>query len=574
MTKVPKMKKLIFALTLVAIMLTSACAIQKSNNAGRINGTDISYTDFVASHRGHFNNFMAEKGRTPDAEEKKEILRNTWRNITIHVILKKQFEKYDITVTQQEVIDSLIANVPSYLYTSPLLTVNGRFDRSLYLQSLEYDTPVNLLPIKQHYLEYIIPIQKLKMELIKNTMLTRREARLIGDIYSSKANIDWVVFDSKETKVNISDNEIQSFYQNNLQRFGQEKATKLDFALVGVELRPEDYNLTITLVDSIYTALSKGADFAALAEKFSVSESSLRGGSLGFVRLTELSEATLNQINNLKNGEITPPLQFDDHWKIYQVLDRTRSMVRLSEIVIRPTPGQLTIDSYYGRAKSLMELGISYGLREAAYEIDASFHTTSIMHQDSLWINDLEVVNQIGSRLVRARPGSILEPVYSHKLSAWVVVQVVQNQTRQYKNLSEVKEQIVKDLEDSKRLQVTDQIARQWLLFNPKPAAALSNPQAFKIHSTPSIGIGDTLFNLPVEYLLYQVIKDHRDKQIRTHVFGDLVLIPIVNNVNTTKNQIVEPGKILELYMKTLSSDWFDQWLEAQIKSASIRIWQ
>ncbi len=558
---------------IIVALLASSCAMQKSNLAGRINGTEITYTDFVAAHRGHFNNFMAEKGRTPDAEEKKEILRQTWRNITIHVILKKQFEKYNITVTPQEVIDTLIIHVPPYLRTSPLLQVNGRFDRSLYQQSLEYDTPVNLTPIKQRYMDYLIPIQKLKTRLIENTMLTKREAKLISDIYGSSANIEWVVFDPKDSRVSISDNEIQSYYQSNLSRFGNEKATKLDFCMVKVGINPEDYALTMDLVDSLYTALTKGTDFAAMAEKHSVSESSLRGGNLGFMRIADLPEYILAHLNNLKPGEISTPLQTPDSWNIYQIGDRTRTMIRLNEIVIKPAPGNETIDSYLPQVETLIELGKRFGLQEAAYEMDMDFYSTDVMHQDSLWINDLEVVNAIKARLANARAKTILEPVYSNKLSTWIVVQVMVNQTRKFKSLSEVRAQIVHELEESKRMQITGQIASQWLLLNPKPASATLKPQGYSVHKTDAIRIGDTMFGEPVEYLLYQVIKDHRDKKIKPHVFAGYVLIPVVNSVSTAKNHSVETDKILELYMKTLSPDWFDKWLETQIKSASVKKW-
>ncbi|MDZ4121554.1 MAG: SurA N-terminal domain-containing protein, partial [Candidatus Cloacimonadaceae bacterium] len=226
------MKRISYLMLVIILLSLTACAVQRANLAGKVNGTNIDYTEFISAHRGHFNNFMTEKGRIPDTEEKKEILRQTWRNITVHVILKEHFKRYNIQVTQQEVIDTLINNVPDYLYSSPLLQVGGRFDRSLYIQSLEYDTPVNLRPVKQHYFDYLIPIQKLKLRLIDDILLSKRDIKSIRDILSSTANIDWIVFDPQDTQINISDSEIQSYYQSNLGLFEREQYFQLDYSLI------------------------------------------------------------------------------------------------------------------------------------------------------------------------------------------------------------------------------------------------------------------------------------------------------------------------------------------------------
>lgn len=559
---------------LLILLLGTSCALQKSNMAGRINGTDIPYTDFVNSHRGHFNNFMAEKGRVPDTEEKKEILRQTWRNITIHTILKAQFKKYSIRVTEREVLDTLISNVPSYLLSSPQLQINGRFDRSLYLQSLEYDTPVNLIPVKRHYYEYLIPIQKLKDKLIDSTMLSKKEVALIQRICASTANIDWIVFDPKDSKVSVSDNEIQAYYLSNLDKYAMDQFYKLDYCLIPVNLTPEDTQQASYLADSLYISLGKGSDFGTLAEKYSAADSSIRGGSLGFVRIADLSSQILKHIENLKTNEISIPLFQDDSWTIYQVVERTKNMIKLNEIVIKPSPAPETVEAFYPRVQSLLELSNSFGLQEAAQEMSYPFFSTPVMQKDSLWVNDMEVVSTIKLNLKGSKKGSILNPLYSKRLSAWVVVQVARNQTRNHKSLSEVKQSISEIIEANNRMQITKQIAEQWRSRNPKFDLSTAINQQMKVISTPAITVNDQLLGKAVESLLYISIKDHLEKTSSVYEFADMILIPIFNNIGVNKNTTVNYERVRKLYLQTVPSDWFDIWLEQQIKSASVRMWQ
>ncbi len=117
-------------LTLLLLLALSSCALQTANAAGRVNGTIIKTLDFNAAHRGHFENFMFENGRVPDSEEKKEIHRLTWRNITIHVILKDQFKKYNISASESETLDTLMTN-PRRIF-SPLRSL-GKIARLIVI---------------------------------------------------------------------------------------------------------------------------------------------------------------------------------------------------------------------------------------------------------------------------------------------------------------------------------------------------------------------------------------------------------------------------------------------------------
>jgi hypothetical protein len=79
-------------------------------------------------------------------------------------------------------------------------------------------------------------------------------------------------------------------------------------------------------------------------------------------------------------------------------------------------------------------------------------------------LDDEEALNAINTQLESASSPGILEPVYSRKYSAWVVVDLMQKQAREPKPLAEVRDQINQILIQTQKLDLTKQQARIWLI--------------------------------------------------------------------------------------------------------------
>jgi len=297
-------------LILLAIFgLVSCATLQPANSAGKVNGKTINTQDFNAAHRGHFENFMVENGRVPDQEEKKEIHRKTWRNITIHVILKEMFQKYGVSATESETIDTLMTAPPQYIQVSPLFTKSGSFDRELYRQSLLYDNPVNLRPLKRHYYEYLIPIQKLKLKLVERVLLSRKEAKQIASLAASKADVEWHIFDPQNFQTRISDEEVMSFYQTNQDRYSITPHFSLEYVTIPVNPASEDISKAKAKVDSLYAELLRGVNFDDLAKRFSMSPTAASNGDLGYVTLGDLPSEASEAVQKMQVGEISVPVE-------------------------------------------------------------------------------------------------------------------------------------------------------------------------------------------------------------------------------------------------------------------------
>lgn len=561
-------------LCLIAVALLTACAVPNRNLAGKVDNRDITLPEFMGAYRGHFENFMFENGRRPDNEEKKELERLTWRNITIHVILHNHFDKYRIRVTEQEVLDTLTLSVPPYIRTSPLFQSNGNFNQDLYLQALNIGTPVDLTPVKKQYYEYYIPVQKLKQKLIDTVLMTKTAQQLIEKIVRTRADVDWVVFNPREYEIMVSDSDIEAYYQTNLINYSQAPYFVLEYVLIPVQTAQDDLDQAERSIAEVYGKLQDGEDFAALARQYSTAPSATSGGDIGFVRVSDLELDIEKQLNATPLNGFTHPLEHEGGWIIYQVEDRTKSFFKLHEIVIDPRPGTQTIHDIETRdVRRIEELTQRFGLSAAAGEYGWDYHLTGPISRDSLWIKDMAVINKVREELESVQTGQLLEPIYSPILQSWLIIGLRENQSRQFQPMSQVRHQISRELVEKRRNDIARQMAGRWLDAWRNDNSAYPTGIKVRIISTPDANIDLQLMELPARDLFYHVIRDHYSKsRIEPYQFGSLFVIPVIKKTRLLNAEPVSQQLVRQLFIDNLDPAWFDRWMEDQVKRTRIVI--
>lgn len=86
----------------------------------------------------------------------------------------------------------------------------------------------------------------------------------------------------------------------------------------------------------IYDILMRGGDFEEVARSFSEDERTRqRGGLLGELRKGELFEAVESVLFILKPGDISPPLRSPMGYQIFQILSKTKNMVKANHILVK-----------------------------------------------------------------------------------------------------------------------------------------------------------------------------------------------------------------------------------------------
>jgi hypothetical protein len=557
---------------IISLILLSlfACAGPRGDAAGIINSERISYPDFIHSYQGHTANFQQTNQRMPNADEKKAIFQNTWKNISTHVILKDYFKRYQITVSEQEVIDSLMANIPTIVTNNPAFTVNGKFDRELYYQSIRYDSPINMSGIRRNYYEYYVPVQKLKDRLINEDLRNTRKIGRIAEIAVSKADFDLVVFDPQAMEPIISDSEIETFYKRNLQRFAMDPVYAVEYLSLPVNPLEADFIYTKAVTDSIYEQVMAGKSLDSVILERSAQLPGITLSEPGFVRIENIDPDTLPVLESLPDNAHSRPIPVGRGFAIYQKLQRTKSMLSYRALQIPPILSPSTINIQYSQALGALSLSKNLGIGLAAEELGLELVKHKDLSVNDLWYADKLIVEMVNTQLLERKKGDFLDPLYSTITGSWLVIRLSENMVNRVYPLSEVKQLIVPEILQTRRMHLAEQKAREWLSENPdfKPLPGKDNVQRFT-----KAGIDSEYAGHALDLVYVEALQRHLQKKApQVHKLGSLHVILIPTAYYPQKGQKAELATIKSLYTRQLDPNWFENWMQDKRDKARVHI--
>ena len=191
-------------------------------------------------------------------------------------------------------------------------------------------------------------------------------------------------------QINVSDREVEEFYQNNKDTFRNERGV----ALAMIVVDPQDNSSTgikddakndadaKLKVDNIYQQLQGKADFATVARARSEDVQSLaRGGDIGFANEELLksnnfpSELVSSFFNSMQVGDYTQPTFFNGRWYIFKLADK------------RLTTENLTLDSPGVRQRIAQAL-----TNQRKQLLNAALLETAV--------NDARIINNLASNML------------------------------------------------------------------------------------------------------------------------------------------------------------------------------
>ncbi|MBW6514504.1 MAG: SurA N-terminal domain-containing protein [Candidatus Syntrophosphaera sp.] len=552
----------------LAAAIISGCAVNQSGNlAGRINGKPIPGSSYWDAYRGHYNNFQILNNRPPDNEEKEMLKRQTWKDATRHVILTEHFRKYDIRVSNQEVIDTLKNNVPEYILRSPKFMTNGVFDPKIYFQSLQFDTPENLLPLRKDYQDYKIPIMRLQKHLIEDELMGSADRKLATRILQSQADIEWTILDINDMDPVVSEEEILMYYQRNNGEFSLNPFYKVAWTSIRVTPSKTDTQTSMVLADSISAQLARGYTVAEVITKHSDDFPWLEYKNSGFLRNSDLDPAVYALLSELAEGGFSKPVGDSEGYTIYELEQRTKSMVSFFTLRIPYIPSQTSIDLELLRAQRVGRLASSIGLAEAASEMDLPFKRTGRIEPNETWTEDLAVETAILGQLPGKEAGHVFEPAYSAQQQSWLIVELLEYGPAKVKTLEQVQEQIRIQLANAKKTGLALNLADQII------AGRAAAPASAKIVRLETMNPGTVLQGMGFENVFYQTLRRHLQKERQqSFQYDNLIFIPRVLSYSTDRKINIAPADAKRVFAANLPANWFETWMVGKIQKADVKI--
>lgn len=126
---------------------------------------------------------------------------------------------------------------------------------------------------------------------------------------------------SYEAKVEVNDEEISDYYENNIDKFEEAKTVEARHILIKVaqDASAEEDQKARERIEEILKMARTGQDFGELAKKYSEGPSKDRGGQLGAFRREVMVKPFADKAFSTAAGEISDPVRTQFGWHIIKV---------------------------------------------------------------------------------------------------------------------------------------------------------------------------------------------------------------------------------------------------------------
>jgi len=549
----------------------------KRDYAGKVNGHTITEEEFVRSFMGHFEGFTVRTNRKPSDEEKRKIYAQTWDDIVKHFVLIDLFKENNITTTMPEVMDSLLTNVPRIMKESPLFNEFGEFNYYLYEKCLRENDPIDLGWLKADYYKYKIPLKKLKVKAYASTDMNPDELKDAYSFYYTSVDSKVIYLNPESVKTVVINAEVDAYYNKNIRKYFIPASCDIAFTKFPVIPTDEDEENARFVADSLFTEINSGAVFSHLASKYSMHGSKSNDGSLGFVKLANLPTNVVKAINKTPVSSFTRPLKNGDDWSIYLVEDKTKTMVKLRLIRIKPRAGDKAYAMIDEMMQNVTELSKTIGLENATAEYDMQAETAKGLTVENDVIPDLGKSTTLIKQMLRKSPGTVLDPIKHQNDKAFILIEVTDSRPSSYVPVETVKSEIEDTLLKEKKERLAFEQAERLIdSFKGKRIIETAVKAGYEVIDMPNLTYESTVHNIDSTILIQDILNLKSDNtSTRPVVLEDGVYLGYAQSIQrpNPKNISLVRRELFERLSSEENDRFFDTWLEKKISDAKVVKW-
>ncbi len=432
------MKKILFLLLLPLIMIS--CSIHPKNVVGEVAGHPIPSKYYFNSLREKMAEFALSNGRKPNQIERKKIEDQTWRQIVEKIVYEKMYAENKLSVTNDEIENYLIENIPAFLKNNPKLKSHNKFSESLYLSSVKTDSPLDLSRLRKDVF-YVIINQKLKEKIVRNYVPSDADLKREIDKYYIKGDVNIYQLFPNSNYGNVADNEIKRYYADHINDFRTKAFVKLQYVKFPITLGKVDFNQTKHIADSLFTEFKKGVSFSLVVNQ----KSDLYfGEEMPFTYVDSLNSVVKNQLSKLSEKQFCKPFLYKNSYYILELERRTKNMVKYMALEIPVKPTDSTLNKVKDKVIDFKELSDEIGFEKAAVETDHKLIETDKIYPDNPVIPGLGRSDGIIIRALKRNDKFI--PKFHPYLNEYILFYVKSKQIGGFKKIAEVKSNIIKKI--------------------------------------------------------------------------------------------------------------------------------
>ncbi len=351
---------------------------------GRVNGTPVSYDQFMASYRNRYDQLAQVQEEPITNAQNAELEDEAWDEIVNTILIQQELERRRIIVTDEEVRAAALTSPPPDLVSSPAFQTDGLFDITKYQQFLA--TADNLVQLQlEAYYRDIIPRGKLLRQVSSGIYVSDAELWSAYKDMNESASVSYVSFEPlsrvSDDQIDISEAEVSRYYDENREEFLVPASAGVISVSFSKAPTPADTAAVMERALEIRRSILDGEDFAEAAMRESTDEATAPGGGdLGVFSKGTMVVPFDSAVFAAPPNRITQPVRTTYGLHLIEVIERWAQDSAQARHILLPfvRTDESEIDLLV-TADSLEELGESMPLADAAAVLGLETDTVDII---------------------------------------------------------------------------------------------------------------------------------------------------------------------------------------------------
>ncbi len=308
----------------------------RTNYIGKVDGEEISYQDFNNVLERQREQLVKQNGEDLSEEQTIQMRNQVWDAMVTQILLKKEINKYGISVSDQEVKDIILGDNPPDFLKQNFIDSTGKFNRQLYESALFDPRNKDVLIQAEEGVRQTRLNEKLQSLVFASVTVSEDEIRRDFTDQNTKISADYVLaplFLFPDSSFNITDEAIKDYYNNNLDKFSVVAQRKVKYVLFPFKASSEDSTFSRRNLEIIAEKFQQDtSDFKSVAENYGSSQV-----TVDTMSMSQFPKEITGQIEKAQKGKLVGPVPTQQGYALYYLtgtIPSDKPEVRASHILI------------------------------------------------------------------------------------------------------------------------------------------------------------------------------------------------------------------------------------------------
>jgi len=309
----------------------------RTNYVGSVNGEEISYQEFQTAVERQRESQKQQTGNDIPEEQLDQFRDQVWESMVTQKLIENEVDRLGITVSDEEVKDIILGDNPPEFLKQNFIDSLGRFNREMYEEAIFNPQNEQILLQTEEYVRQSRYSEKLQSLLEAGITVSEAEIKRKFMEQNTYMEAEYALFANTlfpDSVLNITEDDVRKFYDNNPDKFKINAQRKLSFVLFKFEPSHADSMIVIKNLENVkQMAENDTADFKYLVEIYSETPY-----SVDTLSVNELSNEAIQGLNEANNGDVVGPYPSKsggfDLYHLLKTIPSNEKFVNASHILI------------------------------------------------------------------------------------------------------------------------------------------------------------------------------------------------------------------------------------------------